>query len=196
MKSKYDVTVDRFKWIGGSDIPAIMGISPFTTRFNLLLFKAQLEENNFKGNEYTRYGQIMEHKIRDYINKTYQLKYRPSKHEYIEKRYRCHTDGEDKNSILEIKTTSKDCKTIRGYKIYLVQLLFYMYNIGKENGKLVVYIRPQDFNEDLDAERIKIFDIKLSDYKDLVQEIEDDVIKFKKDIKKVLNNPLITEEEL
>ena len=71
-----------------------------------------------------------------------------------------------------------------------------MYNIGKENGKLVVYIRPQDFNEDLDAERIKIFDIKLSDYKDLVQEIEDDVIKFKKDIKKVLNNPLITEEEL
>ena len=196
MKTKYDVTIDRFKWIGGSDIPAIMGISPFTTRFDLLLFKAELKENDFKGNEYTRYGQIMEPKIRNYINKEYKLKYRPSKHEFIEKRYRCHTDGEDKSSILEIKTTSKDCKTIRGYKIYLVQLLFYMYNIGKENGKLVVYIRPEDFNEDLDTERIKIFNIRLEDYKDLVQEIEEEVIKFKKDIKRVLDNPLIEEWEL
>lgn len=196
MKTKYDVTIDRFKWIGGSDIPAIMGISPFTTRFDLLLFKAELKENDFKGNEYTRYGQIMEPKIRNYINKEYKLKYRPSKHEFIEKRYRCHTDGEDKSSILEIKTTSKDCKTIRGYKIYLVQLLFYMYNIGKENGKLVVYIRPEDFNEDLDTERIKIFNIRLEDYKDLVQEIEEAVIKFKKDIKRVLDNPLIEEWEL
>lgn len=196
MKSKYDVTIDRFKWIGGSDIPAIMGISPFTTRFDLLLFKAELKENDFKGNEYTRYGQIMEPKIRNYINKEYKLKYRPSKHEFIEKRYRCHTDGEDKSSILEIKTTSKDCKTIRGYKIYLVQLLFYMYNIGKEEGKLVVYIRPEDFNEDLDTERIKIFNIRLEDYKDLVQEIEEAVIKFKKDIKRVLDNPLIEEWEL
>ena len=196
MKTKYDVTIDRFKWIGGSDIPAIMGISPFTTRFDLLLFKAELKENDFKGNEYTRYGQIMEPKIRNYINKEYKLKYRPSKHEFIEKRYRCHTDGEDKSSILEIKTTSKDCKTIRGYKIYLVQLLFYMYNIGKEEGKLVVYIRPEDFNEDLDTERIKIFNIRLEDYKDLVQEIEEAVIKFKKDIKRVLDNPLIEEWEL
>ena len=196
MKTKYDVTIDRFKWISGSDIPAIMGISPFTTRFDLLLFKAELKENDFKGNEYTRYGQIMEPKIRNYINKEYKLKYRPSKHEFIEKRYRCHTDGEDKSSILEIKTTSKDCKTIRGYKIYLVQLLFYMYNIGKEEGKLVVYIRPEDFNEDLDTERIKIFNIRLEDYKDLVQEIEEEVIKFKKDIKRVLDNPLIEEWEL
>ena len=196
MKTKYDVTIDRFKWIGGSDIPAIMGISPFTTRFDLLLFKAELKENDFKGNEYTRYGQIMEPKIRNYINKEYKLKYRPSKHEFIEKRYRCHTDGEDKSSILEIKTTSKDCKTIRGYKIYLVQLLFYMYNIGKEEGRLVVYIRPEDFNEDLDTERIKIFNIRLEDYKDLVQEIEEAVIKFKKDIKRVLDNPLIEEWEL
>ena len=196
MKSKYDVTIDRFKWIGGSDIPAIMGISPFTTRFDLLLFKAELKENDFKGNEYTKYGQVMEPKIRNYINKEYKLKYRPSKHEFIEKRYRCHTDGEDKSSILEIKTTSKDCKTIRGYKVYLVQLLFYMYNIGKEEGKLVVYIRPEDFNEDLDTERIKIFNIRLEDYKDLVQEIEEEVIKFKKDIKRVLDNPLIEEWEL
>ena len=104
METNFDVSIDRTKWIGGSDIPAIMGISPFTTRFDLLLFKAELLENDFKGNEFTRYGQVMEPKIRNYINEEYHLKYRPSRHEFIKKRYRCHTDGEDKDSILEIKT--------------------------------------------------------------------------------------------
>ena len=33
------VKQDRQKYIGGSDIPAIMGISPFTTRYDLLLYK-------------------------------------------------------------------------------------------------------------------------------------------------------------
>lgn len=196
MQSNYDVTIDREKWIGGSDIPAIMGISPFTPRFDLLLFKACLLKNDFKGNEYTQYGTLMEPKIRDYINKTFKKRYIPSRHVFGKKGYRCHTDGEDKDSILEIKTTSKDCKTIRGYKIYLVQLLFYMYNIGKKKGKLVVYIRPKDFNENLDENRIKIFDIKLEDYTDLIEEIEEAIKKFKEDLKKVENNPLIEEGEL
>ena len=71
METNFDVSIDREKWIGGSDIPAIMGISPFTTRFDLLLFKAQLVESDFGGNEYTKYGQTMEPKIRDYINKQF-----------------------------------------------------------------------------------------------------------------------------
>ena len=64
-----NVKVDRDKYIGGSDIPIIMGISQFKTRFELLLEKAGLKENTFDGNEYTEYGNIMEPKIRDYINK-------------------------------------------------------------------------------------------------------------------------------
>ena len=51
-----DVTIDRDKYIGGSDIPIIMGISPFKSRFDLLLEKAGYLENDFKGNEYTEYG--------------------------------------------------------------------------------------------------------------------------------------------
>ena len=61
-----DVTKDRSKYIGGSDIPAIMGISHFKTRFDLLLEKAQLQENQFDGNSYTEYGNELEPKIRDY----------------------------------------------------------------------------------------------------------------------------------
>ena len=45
-----NVRVDREKYIGGSDIPIIMGISQFKTRFDLLLEKAGLKENTFDGN--------------------------------------------------------------------------------------------------------------------------------------------------
>lgn len=57
------VTIDRNKYIGGSDIPIIMGISKFKKRFDLLLEKAELKENDFTGNAYTEYGNVMEEKL-------------------------------------------------------------------------------------------------------------------------------------
>ena len=45
---EFDVTIDRDKYIGGSDIPIIMGISSFKTRWDLLLEKAGLKEDTFK----------------------------------------------------------------------------------------------------------------------------------------------------
>ena len=67
------VTVDRDKYIGGSDIPIIMGISSFKTRFDLLLEKAGIKENDFAGNKYTEYGNVMEPKIRNFINEKFLL---------------------------------------------------------------------------------------------------------------------------
>ena len=66
----YDVTIDRNLFIGGSDIGIIMGISPFKTRFDLLIEKAGYKENNFTGNDFTEFGHIIEPKIRDYINES------------------------------------------------------------------------------------------------------------------------------
>ena len=34
---EFDVSEDRDKYIGGSDIPVILGLSPFKTRWQLLL---------------------------------------------------------------------------------------------------------------------------------------------------------------
>ena len=44
---EFDVAEGRDKYIGGSDIPVIMGLSPFKTRWQLLLEKAGLEESSF-----------------------------------------------------------------------------------------------------------------------------------------------------
>lgn len=188
------VTVDREKYIGGSDIPIIMGISPFKTRFDLLLEKAGLKENDFTGNEYTEYGNKLEPKIRDFINENREDKFEEGK--YIENDIRCHTDGINKEIVLEIKTTSQIHEKVEDYKIYLVQLLFYMEYTKRKHGKLAIYERPEDFNEEFDVKRLTQYDIRLEDFKELIEQINRAVDQFRIDLAKVKENPFITEEEL
>lgn len=188
------VTIDRDKYIGGSDIPIIMGISPFKTRFDLLLEKAGLKEDDFTGNAYTEYGNIMEPKIRDFINESFSMEFVEGKH--INGDIRCHTDGETENCILEIKTTSQIHENVDDYKVYLVQLLFYMQETKRKIGYLAVYIRPENFNDNFENERLKVFRIKIKEYNDLLEQINKAVEQFRIDLAKVKANPFITEEEL
>ena len=189
-----DVKTDRNKYIGGSDIPIIMGISPYKKRFDLLLEKAELKEDVFEGNAYTEYGNIMEPKIRDYINKSQDRNFIEGKH--IKDDIRCHTDGEDETTILEIKTTSNIFDTVDEYKIYLVQLLFYMMNTNRKEGLLAIYERPDNFKEEFEDGRLKIYTIHIEDYKNLCEDIRSAVDNFRIDLERVKENPLITEEEL
>lgn len=188
------VTIDRDKYIGGSDIPIIMGISPFKTRFDLLLEKAGLKEDDFTGNEYTEYGNVLEPKIRDYINKKYNLGF--EEYKKINGDIRVHLDGFNNASVLEIKTTSQIHNSIDEYKVYLVQLLFYMQEVNADFGRLAVYERPDDFNEEFDENRLTQYTICITDYKDLLEQINKAVDQFRIDLAKVKESPLITEEEL
>lgn len=191
-----DVKTDRHKYIGGSDIPIIMGISPFKKRFDLLLEKAGLKENDFEGNEYTEYGNILEPKIRDYINTIGLVTKLFKEDKKVIGDVRCHVDGFNGDMILEIKTTSQIHTTLDEYKVYLVQLLFYMQNYGVQRGCLAVYDRPSDFNEEFDEDRLKIYFLDIDNYKELLEEINTAVDQFRVDLIKVKNNPFITEEEL
>ena len=195
------VKEDRYKFIGGSDIACILNLSPFKTRFQLLLEKAQLVDDEFEGNAYTEYGNEMEGKIRDFINETYKTNFVEGKH-VIEAKgneiigIRCHTDGENEDTILEIKTTSEIHEELSDYKIYLVQILFYMLETDKNNGMLAVYARPEDMSTEFDADRLQIFRFTADMFKDLLLEINHAVDAFIQDLKKVKANPFITEEEL
>ena len=189
-----DVRTDRNKYIGGSDIPIIMNISPFKKRFDLLLEKAELLENEFDGNIYTEYGNILEPKIREYINKLKDTNY--IEYKKIDGNIRCHLDGFNDVSVLEIKTTSQIRKKVSSYKKYLVQLLFYMQQTNVERGLLAVYERPKDFNEEFDEERLQLFDIDINDYDELLKDINNAVKKFIKDLEKIKENPFIEEWEL
>ena len=199
------VTKDRHKYIGGSDIPIIMGISSFKSRYDLLLEKAQLKDNDFKGNQYTEYGTLMEPKIRDYINDTYEVDFKEGKHiksydrindNNIPVNIRIHTDGETEDTILEIKTTSQIKDSLDHYKAYLVQLLFYMCVADKPNGALAIYERPEDLDTEFNKDNLIIYHIKAEDYKTLIEEILNSVATFTEDLEKLKDNPFLTEEDL
>jgi len=194
------VTKDRERYLGGSDEPAIMGISSFTTRFELLQYKAGVVENEFDGNEYTTYGNIMEGKIRDYINT---LGY-----DFIEDKIilndsdvlpsRIHADGVDHEQgiVLEIKTTSKIHDNVDDYKYYLVQLLKGMWSFGYSEGMLAVYSRPSDMGEEFDESRLQMFRIGIEDYDGLLKDILKADNDFREDYKAMLEMPWIDESSL
>lgn len=188
------VTQDRGKYLGGSDIPAVMGISPFVKRFQLLQEKAGIAKSDFQGNEYTRYGQEMEGKIRDYINLSMEDKFYEGKHiiEHDVLDFRCHTDGENTDTILEIKTTSGNIS----HDIYLVQLLFYMACTFHEKGKLAIYLRPDDLSTEFDPDRLTIIDIDIVDYRDTLLAIRTAIDNFLNDLLLLRDNPFLSEEDL
>ena len=194
------VKIDRHKFLGGSDLPVIMGISPFKTRWQLLQEKAQIVIPEEVDTVYTRYGNEMEEKIRDYINDEYYDMgidlFTEGKHQAEGEviGYRCHTDGENIDTILEIKTTSD----IDGnMEIYKAQLCFYMIKTGKENGKLACYLRPDDLSTEFDRDRLYTYDFTLADFEieGLVQKINNEVTAFVRDLKRLKENPELTEQD-
>lgn len=191
-----DVTKDRDKFIGGSDIAAVLNISKFKTRWQLLQEKAGIAESDFKGNAYTEYGNILEPQIRDYINQIWSTDFVEGK--IINGYMRYHADGVDydKGMVLEIKTTSTIHEKVEDYNYYLCQLLTGMEMFGYVDGILAVYERPEDFNEEFDADRLTVYSIKRKDYEAHIEYIKEEVERFRSDWLRLLDNPFLSEEEL
>lgn len=190
-----DVTKDRDKYIGGSDIAAILNISKFKTRWQLLKEKAGVEESSFTGNAYTEYGNELEPKIREYVNE--ELDHHFIEGKVIDDYLRYHADGVDFNDkcVLEIKTTSDIHDDIWGYKHYLCQLLMGMWMYNYKRGILAVYHRPDDFNKNFDSDRLQIFTIRYEQFEEFWKEIFSEIKRFREDWLKLMENPFMTEEE-
>lgn len=195
-----NVLIDRIKYIGGSEIPSIMGISPFKTRWQLLQEKAGIIEPEVVDNAYVDYGSEMEKYIRDYVN--FLDEYREDN--FFEDTLvvegpiiasRCNVDGRNSDTILEVKTTSQIHDNLDDYKVYLVQLLYYMYNYGYSKGKLAVYERPEDFNTDFDPEQLMLYNVNIEEYSDLVEDIKNAVNEFRVDLAKLKENKKLAEQD-
>ncbi len=190
---EFDVSEDRSKYIGGSDIPVIMGLSTFKRRWDLLLEKAGLKEDTFTGNVFTEYGHVMEEKIRDYVNQFENTPFVPNR--VINGDIRCHTDGFNGECVLEIKTTSHIFSSADAYKIYLCQLLKYMEENGVQKGKLCVYNRPEDLSYEFDPDRLQIFDISMKSYVNILDAVNREIDRFRVDLEILKENPLLTEQD-
>lgn len=205
-----NVTKNRNKYLGGSDIPALFNASDFKDYFTLAKEKAGCLVGSFKGNKYTRYGQLLEPHIRDYINAIYNLKFRENTNTNEELHLRSNCDGLDKDAglLLEIKTNNGNKKTLEDVFDYILQIHLYFYQFNVNKGYLVQYQRPDDFykgfdfstqytddyfNLDFEPERISVMEIKRDNK--LIQQILDKAKQFWIDVDRLKQNPDMTEDE-
>lgn len=190
-KADDNVTKGREKLVGGSDVPAILGISKYKTQFQLAQEKLGIVPNDFKGNEYTEYGNVLEPQIRDYINAINETNFVPDTRIDREKGIRSNTDGYDAENqlILEIKTHGKT----PNIKSYEAQMQLYMYQFDVQYGWLALYERPENFDAEFDANRLQIKVVHRDDQ--YVQHILDAIETFWIRCEYLKEKPDMTEQE-
>ena len=204
-----NVTIDRQKYIGGSDLPSILGLN---AKYGVNIFefakqKAGIIPNPFNGNQFTKYGQLMEPVIRDYINAKYQCNYLEDTTINEDKHYRGNTDGIDRDAeipLLEVKTVTDELDV----PFYTPQCQFYMETFNLPKIRLVGYKRPTDFYTGIDYELENdesYFNLEFDENRIVEHVIERDpklwdkiearIIKFMEAVEKLKENPNMTEEE-
>lgn len=165
--TKQTVVENRDKWIGGSDIPAIMGVSSFSSAYELAKGKFEKVEPPVYMQKYVEYGNDMEPKIRDYINEFYNVNYEPVVETITSQRLRANVDGFDKDAsipLLEIKTHGN---TIR-MEEYKLQIQLYMHVFGVDKCMLALYKREEvdelfsfdDFDMAFDPDNLETYIIQ------------------------------------
>lgn len=205
--SNENVTKDRNKYVGGSDLPNILGynLKYDTSVFKWAKIKAGIIPNDFKGNEYTKYGQLMEPTIREYINATNGLNFIEDTCIDELKLFRSNTDGIDKTAMLLLEVKTHNGNLDVEYYTPQIQMYLEMFNI--EECWLVGYERPQDFytgtdyaleNDDsyfdisFDEARISIDVVKRD--KGLWAKIYNQIVAFQKGVVMLKQDPNMTEE--
>ena len=166
-KQDDNVTKKRNVYVGGSDIPTILGINKYKKQDELALEKVGLVEREFITNQYIQFGNILEPQIRDHINAVNQTNFVEETYIDEEKAIRSNVDGIDKeeNILLEIKTHGASPTM----KVYEVQMQLYMYQSGAEVGWLALYQRPKDFDIEFDRNNLRIVEIERDE--ELIQDI-------------------------
>lgn len=149
-----NVTENRQLYVGGSDVPIILGLSKYKSQFELAKEKVGLAPQVFEGNEYTTYGQVMEPVIRNYINAINGTNFVPDKTIDEELNIRGNCDGADWEEalLLEIKTHGKT----PSMKVYEVQIQTYLHLFKLPAAWLALYERPENFDAEFDSDRLKI----------------------------------------
>lgn len=186
-----NVTKNRDMYVGGSDVPTILGLNKYKTQFELAQEKVGIVKSEFKGNEYTQFGNILEPQIRNYINAINEVNFEEETKINKELGVRSNTDGFDKEAdlILEIKTHGKN-PTMNVYK---AQMQLYMWQFNVNFGWLALYERPDDFDSEFDSKRLKIEMIERDD--EYIKKILEAIETFWIRCEYLKDNPQATEQD-
>ncbi|WP_342557561.1 YqaJ viral recombinase family protein [Lysinibacillus sp. FSL P4-0201] len=186
-----NVIENRSLFVGGSDVPIILGLSKYKSQFELAKEKTGLVPTVFEGNEYTVYGQTMEPQIRDYINVINETNFKPETVINKERNIRGNCDGADfdESLLLEIKSHGKNPTM----DVYKVQMQLYMNEFNLAAGWLALYERPDNFDAEFDPERLKIEVVHRDDVQ--INEILQAIELFWKRCEALKRQPVMSEAE-
>ncbi|OYQ68293.1 YqaJ viral recombinase family protein [Aerococcus sp. 1KP-2016] len=190
-KQDTNVTENRNIYVGGSDVPVILGLSKYKNQYELALEKTGLKKREYVSNPYIVFGNQLEPQIREYINAKNNMNFVVDTYIDEEKAIRSNVDGIDKefNILLEIKTHGKNYDQ----RVYEVQMQLYMAQIGCDAGWLALYERPSDFDTEFDASRLVIKEIERDD--ELINKIQSAIETFWIRCEFLKDNPEMTETE-
>lgn len=190
-KQDANVTEKRNIYVGGSDVPTILGINQYKTQYELALEKTGIKPKEFTGNEYTAYGNQLEPQIRDYINATTEANFIVDTHIDEEYKIRSNVDGVDYDLslLLEVKTHGKN----PNLKVYEAQMQLYMFQLDLKEGWLALYERPEDFDIEFDAKRLKVEVIQRDEK--MINKILSSIETFWIRCEYLKDNPGMTEDE-
>ncbi len=185
------VIENRHLFVGGSDVPTILGINRYKSQYQLAREKLGLDPVEFRGNEYTEFGKALEPQIREYINAINETNFQPATRADYSRHIRSNTDGYDEknNLILEIKTHGKNLDT----RPYIAQMQLYMWHFDVQAGWLALYERPENFYIEFDADRLQIEVVNRDD--DYIQKILDAIETFWIRCEYLKEKPDMTEQE-
>lgn len=140
------VEVDRSQYIGGSDIPIILGISGFTKASKLAQLKNKVIPYENKKTLYTEFGHIFEPFIREVANKKFNKNFVPCCKTSEEFGLRANCDGWDSENkyLLEVKTNNGEHEDKSDY---IAQIHFYMVLYGTQDCILAEYARTKEEEE-------------------------------------------------
>lgn len=146
----------RQKRIGGSEFATVLGINPYQKQIELILDKAGVVVNTFKGNDATKRGELLESEVIALFEDKTGIKVKDEQKEFTLEPENslplvCHVDGiTSNNTVFEAKTTDIKSKTwkdgIPDY--YKAQLEFNCMLAGLDKADIVVaYCNENEIEE-------------------------------------------------
>lgn len=157
-KADKNVTEKRTQYVGGSDVPVILGLSKYKTQFELAKEKAGIVQPDKSSNPYIQFGNKMEPLIRDYINTMNSLNFHPDTFINKDDMIRSNVDGIDLENkmLLEIKTHGANPTE----RVYEAQMQMYFHQTDCDYGWLAMYHRPKNFDLKFDRKNLVIKEIE------------------------------------
>ena len=190
-KADKNVTEKRTQYVGGSDVPVILGLSKYKTQFELAKEKAGIVQPDKSSNPYIQFGNKMEPLIRDYINTMNSLNFHPDTFINKDDMIRSNVDGIDLENkmLLEIKTHGANPTE----KVYEAQMQLYFHQTDCDYGWLAMYHRPKDFDLEFDRKNLVIKEIERD--QGYIEKILDSIETFWIRVEYLKEKPDMTEQE-